>query len=108
MNAALPGMVDFWFSPRMRYALRTRHRESDLDRLSAAPDGGGASATSTEPGGPATGEHEEEQSMAKGQKRSTREPKKPKKAKPKTAAAAVSPFARVQAKPAPSGAAPKK
>jgi hypothetical protein len=80
----------------------------DLDRLSTAPDGGGASAISTEPGGPATGEEKEEQSMAKVQKRSSREPKKPKKSKPKAPTATVSPFARVQAKPAPSGSAPKK
>jgi hypothetical protein len=79
----------------------------DLDRLSTAPDGG-ASATSNEHDRPATGEEKEEQSMAKGQKRSNREPKKPKKTKSKAPTATVSPFARVQAKPAPSGAAPKK
>jgi hypothetical protein len=39
--------------------------------------------------------------MAKGQKRSGREPKKPKQNKSKATAAAASPFTAVHAKPAP-------
>ena len=45
--------------------------------------------------------------MAKGQKRSGREPKKPKKEKPKTIAA-VSPFAAIRSKPPMAAAEPKK